>query len=39
MRYGFTKPSKPHSSNVRKVQEYNATSTAQHRPLQRINTP
>ena len=24
MRYGFTKPSKPHSDNVRKVQEYNA---------------
>ena len=24
MRYGFTKPSKPHSSKVRQVQEYNA---------------
>ena len=24
MRYGFTKPSKPHSSKVRQVKEYNA---------------
>ncbi len=32
MRYGFTKPSKPHSSDVRKVKEYNAASPANINP-------
>ena len=44
MRYGFTKPSKPHSSNVRQVQEYNAAPTdpwllAALRPLRHAQLP
>ena len=37
MRYGFTKPSRPHSSEVRQVQEYNAATAIPHRPPRRIN--